>query len=128
MSVVHPLLPHDSPRRILERRVGDLEVSTGRRRLEMAVGQVDAAAQALCPIDVEIQRAEAAYQLMLVADTCLKVGADRLLLELGFSEAHIARLRDRAGPGGGYPAYAIRNIRQTLRILRRTRAEPTVAE
>lgn len=74
-----------------------------------------------CPLDEEISRAEAAYQLMLVADTCLKAGADQLLLLLGFTQQHIADLRSRAGPRGGYPGYALRNIKQTLRLLRKTR-------
>ncbi len=74
-----------------------------------------------CPLDEEISRAEAAYQLMLVADTCLKAGADQLLLLLGFTQQHIADLRNRAGPRGGYPGYSLRNIKQTLRLLRKTR-------
>ncbi len=71
----------------------------------------------------DIRRAEAAYQLMQVADLCLKIGADHLLLQLGFSQQHITALRNRAGPGGGYPAYALRNIHQTLRMLRHARDE-----
>ena len=73
------------------------------------------------PLDEEIARAEAAYQLMVVADTCLKNGADRLLLLLGFTALHVAELRAQAGPAGGYPAYSLRNIRSTLRYLRRER-------
>ena len=74
--------------------------------------------QAPSPLDEEIATAEAAYTLMRVADTCLRVGADHLLLGLGFSSSHIADLRRSAGSGGGYPAVAMRNIKQTLRTLR----------
>ena len=56
-------------------------------------------AAAFHPLDEEIARAEEAYQLMLVADTCLRSGADRLLLALGFSQAHIDDLHARSGPG-----------------------------
>ena len=74
-----------------------------------------------CQLDSEIAKAESAYQLMVVADACLKSGADHLLLQLGFSVQHVAELRRRAGPGGGYPRYALRNIQQTLRFLKDTR-------
>ena len=72
-------------------------------------------------IDEDLARAEEAYQLMLVADTCLRSGADRLLLLLGFSQPHVDELRASAGTGGGYPAYALRSIRRTLRVLRKSR-------
>jgi hypothetical protein len=84
---------------------------------EVANGRVDRA-ERLHPLDVEIARAEEAYQLMLAADACLKSGADRLLLLLGFSPAHVRELRALSGPGGGYPPYSLRNIRRTLRQLR----------
>ena len=73
------------------------------------------------PLDEEFARVEEAYQVMLVADTCLRSGADRLLLVLGFSQDHIDDLRAHSGPGGGYPPYALRIIRRTLRMLARAR-------
>lgn len=69
------------------------------------------------PLDLEIARAQEAYQLMLVADACLRSGADRLLLLLGFSMIHVRELRAQSGPGGGYPAYSLRSIRKTIRQL-----------
>lgn len=76
---------------------------------------------ALGALDDELARVEEAYRLMLVADTCLRSGADRLLLLLGFSQPHVDELRASAGTGGGYPTYALRRIRQTLRVLRKSR-------
>jgi len=77
--------------------------------------------KAIQSLDEEISRAESAYSLMQKADAYLKFGTDAMLLQLGFSALHIAELRRRAGPGGGYPAYSLRNIRETLRMLRDSR-------
>jgi hypothetical protein len=78
-------------------------------------------ADASVALDAEIARAESAYRLMLVADELLKSGSDALLLPLGFSEAHVADLRRRAGPAGGYPQYSLQNIQETLLLLREAR-------
>ena len=72
-------------------------------------------------LDSELARAEEAYKLMLVADACLRSGADRLLLLLGFSQPHVDELRAGAGVRGGYPTYAIRKLRKTLHALRKSK-------
>lgn len=73
-------------------------------------------------IDEDVSRAETAYKLMLAADAYLKSGAHEKLEHLGFSPDHIADLKNRAGPGGGYPRYALRNIRWTIKLLQEERA------
>ena len=56
---------------------------------------------------------------MQAADICLRTGDDQALQALGFSVAHIADLRGRPiGATAGYPAYALRNVRKTVRWLR----------
>lgn len=68
----------------------------------------------------DLARAEAAHRTMQAADVCLRSGDDDALLALGFSIDHIADLRRRAaGTTVGYPAYALRNAKDTVRWLRR---------
>ena len=68
----------------------------------------------------DLQRAKAALRLAMAADLCLKSGDDEALIALGFARDPIAGLR--AGPSGGYPPYALRNLRSTIRWLESARA------
>jgi hypothetical protein len=95
-----------------------------RRRTEAAPVDVDDPTSSderssLASLLEDLARAEAAHRMMQAADICLRSGDDHLLQVLGFSVDHIADLRSRSeGPVAGYPAYALRNARQTMRWLR----------
>ena len=122
MTTALPLQVQDEGRKAVDFSAGGLSAST-LSRVAREPAHEGAAAAPPCTLDDEISRAEAAYQLMLVADTCLRAGADQLLVLLGFSQQHVEELRQQAGRRGGYPAYAMRNIKQTLRFLRRIREQ-----
>jgi hypothetical protein len=69
-------------------------------------------------LSAELMRASAALRLVEAADRFLKSGDDRALEALGFSSGHIADMRSGVrGPCAGYPPYAIRSIRSTVRWL-----------
>jgi len=90
-------------------------------RQKTEAGSVDAVRPSCCVerCQEDLARAEAAHRMMQAADICLRSGDDHALQALGFSMAHIADLRGRsAGATSGYPAYALRNARQTVRWLR----------
>jgi hypothetical protein len=73
----------------------------------------------------ELKRAKAALRLVRAADGFLKSGDDSALAALGFSAEHIAELRSGArGFCAGYPPYAIRSIRSTVRWLEAALAAP----
>ena len=98
-----------------------LELALGTTTHRFAVDQ----AETLRALDAEIARAEEAYRLMTRADELMKFGADDQLELLGFTAQHVAELRRRAGPGGGYPPYSLANIQETLRTLRDARRHCT---
>jgi len=67
----------------------------------------------------ELDRAVRALSLAEAADLCLKAGDDVALELLGFSPEHIASLRGSPrGACAGYPPYALRNLKATIRCLR----------
>ena len=102
----------------------DLQATGGRRpAIDHTENVARQAPSVRDQLDEEISRAEEAYHLMLVADTCLKNGAEQLLLLLGFTQAHVDELRAHAGSGKGYPTYSLRSIRKTLRQLRQERQQ-----
>lgn len=67
----------------------------------------------------ELERATKALSLAEAADLCLRSGDDVALEALGFTPAHIADLRGTPrGARAGYPPYALRNLKATVRLLR----------
>ena len=74
----------------------------------------------------ELDRATKALSLAEAADLCLKTGDDVALEALGFTARHIADLRSGArGARAGYPPYALKNLRSTIRLLRGELAQAT---
>lgn len=72
----------------------------------------------------ELDRAVRALSLAEAADLCLKAGDDVALELLGFSPEHISSLRGSPrGARAGYPPYALRNLKATVRCLRGQLAE-----
>ena len=75
-------------------------------------------------VRADLSRAVRALNLAQAADHCLKSGDDEALELLGFAPEHIATLRSSVrGARAGYPPYALRNLKATVRFLRTQLAE-----
>lgn len=114
--------PHPHGRSSTSKRIGDCCTLAIERPIDGFAAGLKSAQ------DGELARAREARQLMLAADACLRIGADRPLLVLGFSEAHFTELRANAGTNGGCPANSLPNIRKTLRSLQREREFSVLAQ
>ena len=72
----------------------------------------------------DLKRALDALNLVEAADRCLRSGDDAALVLLGFAPAHIMELRGSVrGAQAGYPPYALKNLKATVRFLRQELAE-----
>lgn len=70
-------------------------------------------------LHADLERALRALHVAEAADLCLKSGDDAALELLGFAPEHIAALRNTPrGARAGYPPYALKNLKATIRLLR----------
>lgn len=82
-------------------------------------------------LQAEIGRLQASQKMMRDANAAVRSGDDAALQAMGFSEEHIAELKQRDLAGRtAFPDYALRNNNNSIRYLRRcmeeskTRAAP----
>lgn len=71
-------------------------------------------------LQVEINRLRASLKMMRNANAALCNGDDAALRSMGFSEEHIADLKERHFAGRvGFPSYAFRNNNSNIRSLKK---------
>ena len=71
-------------------------------------------------LQVEINRLQDSQKIMRNANAALRNGDDSALRSMGFSEEHIADLKERYFSGRvGFPDYAFRNNSSNIRSLKK---------
>ncbi|WP_321959577.1 hypothetical protein [Burkholderia cenocepacia] len=71
-------------------------------------------------LEAEIDRLKASQKMMRAANTALRKGDDNALRALGFSEEHIAELKQQDFVGRvGFPQSALRNNNADIRRLKK---------
>lgn len=75
-------------------------------------------------LQADIERLQASQKMMRDANAALRKGDDKSLRAMGFSEEHIADLKERNFAGrAGFPNYALRNNNSSIRFLNKRMKE-----
>ncbi len=70
-------------------------------------------------LQADIERLQASQKMMRDANAALRKGDDESLRAMGFSEEHIADLKERKLAGrAGFPDYSLRNNNSNIRWLK----------